>query len=74
MPVEMKPVKSSNISSVGYDPDAKTLHIAFSNGSQYTYHGVDAEKHVALMGAESVGKHLNAHIKGHHKFSKADSA
>lgn len=71
MPVEMKPVKSSNIAAVGYDPEAKTLRVAFLNGSVYTYHDVDADKHAALMGADSVGGHFNAHIKGGgHKFTK----
>lgn len=70
MAVEMKPVKSSNICAIGFDPETKTLHVAFSNGSVYRYHDVDAEKHAALMKADSVGGHLNAHIKGAHKFSK----
>lgn len=70
MPVEMKPVKSSNISAIGYDPENKILRVAFLNGNVYQYHDVDAEKHAALMGADSVGSHLNAHIKGAHKFSK----
>lgn len=71
MPVEMKPVKSSNIRAIGFDPETKTLHVAFLNGTQYTYEGVDAEKHAALMSADSVGSHFNAHIKGGgHKFTK----
>lgn len=68
--VEMKAVKSSNISAVGYDPAARELHVAFRNGTRYVYHDVDADKHAALMAADSVGGHLNAHIKGAHKFSK----
>ncbi len=71
MPVEMKPVSSSNIHSIGYDADTKTLHVAFRNGTRYTYHDVDADKHSALMKADSVGGHFNAHIKGGgHKFTK----
>jgi hypothetical protein len=69
--VEMKPVKSSNIASIGHDPDTKTLHVAFRNGTVYLYHDVDADKHAALMKADSVGGYLNAHIKGGgHKFTK----
>lgn len=70
MSVEMKPVKSGNVAAVGHDPEAKTLHVAFRNGSRYIYQDVDAEKHAALMKADSVGSYLNAHIKGAHKFSK----
>lgn len=69
--IEMKSVKSSNIDSIGYSPETKTLRVAFKNGSVYTYEGVDAEKHQALMSADSVGSHFNAHIKGGgHKFTK----
>lgn len=71
MPVEMKPVKSSNISAVGFDPETKELHVAFSNGTRYVYHDVDADKHQKLMSADSVGGHFHAHIKnGGHKFTK----
>lgn len=65
------PVKSSNISAIGHDPETKTLHVAFSNGTRYVYHDVDAEKHAALMKADSVGSHFHAHIRsGGHKFTK----
>lgn len=70
MAVEMKPVKSGNIEKIGYDAEAKMLHVAFRNGNVYRYEDVDAEKHQKLMSADSVGGHLNAHIKGVHKFSK----
>lgn len=65
------PVKSGNVASVGYDPDTNTLEVEFLNGGVYTYHGVDADKHAALMKADSVGGFLNANVKGTHKFSKA---
>ncbi len=69
--IEMKPVSSRNISAVGYSPETKTLRVAFHSGSVYTYEDVDAEKHAKLMAADSVGSHLNAHIKGGgHKFTK----
>lgn len=70
--IKMQKVSSSNLDAIGYDPETKTLRVAFRNGSVYTYEDVDAEKHQALMKADSVGAHLNAHIKGAHKFSKGD--
>ena len=67
----MKSVKSSNIDAIGYDVDTKTLHVAFKNGTRYTYGDVDADKHAALMKADTIGGHFNAHIKGGgHKFTK----
>lgn len=65
------PVESSNIASIGHDPATNTLEVEFKGGGVYTYHDVDADKHAALMKADSVGGHLNAHIKGGgHKFTK----
>jgi hypothetical protein len=68
--VEMKPVSSSNISAIGHDSETRILYVAFRNNSVYLYHDVDADKHAALMKADSVGGYLNAHIKGAHKFTK----
>lgn len=71
MSVEMKSVKSSNISAIGFSPETKELHVAFTNGTRYVYHDVDADKHTELMSADSVGRHFNAHIKGGgYKFTK----
>lgn len=64
------PVSSSNIVSIGHDPDTNTLEVEFSGGNVYTYHGVDADKHAAMMKADSVGGFLHANIKGVHKFTK----
>lgn len=69
--MKREPVTSSNIASIGYDPQTETLEVEFKNGTVYQYHGVDADKHAALMKADTVGGHFNAHIKGGgHKFTK----
>lgn len=59
----MNPVKSSNISAVGYDPSTKILEIHFKNGSKYEYRDVPPEAYEALMNAKSVGSHFHAHVK-----------
>lgn len=69
--MQRSPVQSSNIVSVGHDPNSNTLEVEFKGGSVYTYHDVDADKHAALMAAESVGSHFHQHIKTQHKFTKA---
>ena len=33
-------VASSNIASIGYDPDSETLEIEFTNGSIYQYFNI----------------------------------
>lgn len=65
-----QPVKSSNVKSVGFDPDTQTLEVSFSHGGTYRYEGVSPQKYQELMAAPSVGKHIHTHIKGSHKHSK----
>jgi len=67
------PVKSSNISEVGFDPDTSTLAVLYKNGTLYHYAGVDADKHAALLKAPSIGGFVHANVKGVHKHTKVDS-
>ena len=61
------PVKSSMISSVGYDAGARTLHVKFPNGGHYLYEDVTPEQHAALVGADSIGKHFAQNVRGKFK-------
>jgi hypothetical protein len=65
-----KPVLSSNIRSIGYEPAAKRLEVEFHDGSVYSYHDVEAHEHEALTKASSIGSHFHAHIKHKHTHSK----
>lgn len=68
--VERVPVTSSNIKSVGHDPDTNTLAVEFSDGSVYHYHDVEKDIHEGLVAAKSVGGYLHSTIKGKYKHSK----
>jgi KTSC domain len=58
------PVDSTNLKSVGYDPDKKTLEVEFDKGRVYQYYGVPSALHQQLMQAtESHGKFFIKHIK-----------
>lgn len=61
---EMIPVKSSNLSAIGYDPDLHELTVLFTTGAKYVYEGVSAEVHRTLMEAESVGRYFMQNVKG----------
>lgn len=67
--MERKPVKSSNIKSIGYDAKTRKLEVEFNSGV-YSYDNVSPEKHSALMASESVGGYLHTHIKGKHEHKK----
>lgn len=62
MTMEMKPVTSSNIARIGYDPAARNLAVEFKSGGVYHHADVSPEDHAAFMAADSKGKHYNSHI------------
>ena len=62
--MDMQRVESSNIESVGYDPETQQLQVRFTNGSLYQYDDVPAEVHQDLMGSDSIGTQLHQAVKG----------
>ena len=56
-------VSSSNLSSVGYDPNTSTLEVEFNSGAIYQYSGVPEQEYMALINADSVGGHFATHIR-----------
>lgn len=58
------PVTSSQIKSVGYDFNSRTLEIEFADGGVYQYDNVPANIYSALIDSASVGKAFYAMVKG----------
>jgi hypothetical protein len=61
-------VRSSNISSVGYEDG--TLEIAFVDGGVYQYLNVPEQIYRGLMSATSKGRYFYNHIKDRYKTKK----
>jgi hypothetical protein len=61
--IERIRVRSSNLASVGYDPDAGVLEVAFHSGSIYRYFDVPEYLFHRLLEASSQGKFLDTYIK-----------
>jgi hypothetical protein len=61
--MERKPLSSSSIASVGYDPVSRRLEIEFHNGSLYEYFSVPQATFKALITASSAGRYLNEEFK-----------
>jgi hypothetical protein len=57
------PVTSTNVASIGYDPNTMTLEVEFRNGSVYQYFDVPETVYQELASASSVGTYLNQNIK-----------
>lgn len=68
--MERTPVSSSNIVSIGYNPQLSTLEIEFNNGRVYQYFDVPESVYGELMAAQSHGKYFNQQIKGVYRFAK----
>jgi hypothetical protein len=60
--MEMKQVKSSNINAIGYDADARELHLEFHGGRVHIYSDVNADVHEAMLKADSIGKFFHSNI------------
>ncbi len=64
-------VSSTNLKSVGYDPEDMILEIEFHDGGVYQYFNVPESKYEGLMKADSHGKYFDAHIKkGSYRYKK----
>jgi hypothetical protein len=68
--MQLTPVSSSSIDAIGYDPEARTLHVRFASGHTYSYAGVEPEDHHALTAAKSIGAHFAKHIRPTYKGEK----
>lgn len=62
--MDREQVKSSNIKSVGYDPEQTLLEVEFKNGAVYQYEDVPEDIYQDMLVAESVGKYFNTQVKG----------
>lgn len=63
-------VDSSNIESIGYDPQNQTLEIEFQNGYVYQYFDVPEIVYQNLMAAVSHGKYFSDNVKGFFRYAR----
>jgi len=59
-------VSSSNVRSIGYDPEKRAMEVKFHGGGHYRYSNVPPEEHSNFLlhpAGGSHGKHFNAFIK-----------
>ena len=68
--VNMIPVSSSNLDSVGYMSDS--LYIRFRDGSLYVYKNVPLGVYISLMASESRGSFLHQNIMGRYQYQRIE--
>jgi hypothetical protein len=52
-----RPVTSSNVASIGWEDE--TLEVEFVSGHIYQYQDVPEAAYRELLGADSIGRHMN---------------
>ncbi len=70
--IEMIPVNSSNVVSVGYDEANLEVHVRFLNGSLYVYKGVPVHEFENLNTAPSVGSYLHRNYKNIYPYERRE--
>ena len=65
-----KPVKSSNVKSVGYDEMTMDLEIEFITGAIYRYSKVPEDVYVSFMTAPSIGSAIHQMLRGKYETQK----
>jgi hypothetical protein len=62
--MERKPVDSSMLASVGYDPSTQTLEMEFQDGAVWRYLKVPELEYTRLIGSSSLGSYARDLIIG----------
>lgn len=65
---EMKEVKSSNISHVGFDAEDPAIVVRFHTSNTYRYTPATEQEFKDFIDAPSIGKHFQLHIKGNPRY------
>ncbi len=68
----MKHIKvfSSNLESIAYDLESKTLEVQFKGGSRYQYENVPPGTYAGLLNSASKGSFFAQHIKNNFRTRK----
>lgn len=66
--MNMQPVSSSDINSVGYE--GGILYIRFNSGGLYQYSGVPEYVYRSLMAAPSHGRYFHSFVKGRYPHAR----
>ncbi|HQD26546.1 MULTISPECIES: KTSC domain-containing protein [Methanoculleus] len=68
--MQRQAVESTNIKSVGYDPEDEVLEVEFHSGGVYHYVGVPAEVYEGLLNARSKGRYFGDFIRLRYPYEK----
>ena len=69
----MQRVASSNVHSIGYDPETMEMQVRFNNGGTYIYYDVPEDVYKMTKGAKSVGGYLHDNVKDYYDYSRTSA-
>ncbi len=67
---EMTLVESSNVESIGYDSQNRTVYIQYLKGGLYIYKDVPEMEYEGLLYAPSIGSYLHRNFKNVYPYEK----
>ena len=70
--MDRKPVSSSMIAAVGYDPDSEVLEVEFHGQKVYKYEGVPVGVVEDLIAAPSIGRKFNELVKDFYEAERVE--
>jgi len=68
--IEMIPVASSNVESIGYDEQQQILYVRFLSGTTYKYLNVPLIEFEQLKNAPSIGSYMHRNIKSFYPYER----
>lgn len=68
--IVVKEIDSTSVKAFRWNSTLKWLTVEYAQGAKYRYKGVEFETIASLLTADSVGKVVNAEVKGHHVYEK----
>jgi HAMP domain-containing protein len=69
-PMQRQTVESTNIKSVGYDPEDEVLEVEFHSGGVYHYVGVPPDVYEGMLAARSKGRYFGDFIRLRYPYEK----
>lgn len=65
-------VDSSSIAAIGYDRQARLLHVEFRSGARYRYREVPEAVFAAFLNAESKGRYFAQYVRGKFAYERIE--
>ncbi|HVI39282.1 MAG TPA: KTSC domain-containing protein [Anaerovoracaceae bacterium] len=70
--INMIPVSSSNIDSLGYDESKQIAYVRFLNGTLYIYMDVPQHEFEGLLNSSSIGAYLHRNFKNVYAYERIE--